>query len=307
MDQYTQKTKYWLEERFKKYDERGIYFGHQPIYGFRRGHSEAGFFDKYIVTYQVMKALSHIKFVSLLDVGAAEGYKTYIARELFGVKVKASDLSEEACKRARELFNIESIPADIHSLPFINGEFDVVLCSETLEHVTDLREAIRELLRVASKAIIITVPHESENFQKKNIKDEIVHGHINNFNVKSLDFLNQEGYCIVSKKIVSPLLMVPGALVEAMPREYPKKVKFPRLLVDLYNKSLPILRRLSGEKAMAFLVNLDDLVCKILPFYRSLIFIILKDKKYFFKEQGTKVSAYQIINSAVPYFRLEKN
>jgi hypothetical protein len=69
VDQYTQKTKLWLEERFRKCDEQEIYFAHQPIYGFRKGHCDPGYVYKYISTYQVMKALSHMEFDSLLDVG----------------------------------------------------------------------------------------------------------------------------------------------------------------------------------------------------------------------------------------------
>lgn len=69
MDQYTQRTKLWLDERFRKCDEQGIYFAHQPIYGFRKGHCDPGHIYQYISTYQVMKALAHIEFDSLLDVG----------------------------------------------------------------------------------------------------------------------------------------------------------------------------------------------------------------------------------------------
>jgi hypothetical protein len=72
VDQYTQETKLWLNERFRKCDEEGIYFAHQPIYGFRKGHSEPGHMGKYIRTYQIMKVLSHMSFDSLLDVGGAE-------------------------------------------------------------------------------------------------------------------------------------------------------------------------------------------------------------------------------------------
>ncbi|MEW6507989.1 MAG: hypothetical protein AB1432_09620 [Bacteroidota bacterium] len=75
MNPYTKTTKIWLEERFKETTESNIYFAHQPIYGFRDPNSEKYVINRYIITYQIMKALSHIKFDSLLDVGGAEGYK----------------------------------------------------------------------------------------------------------------------------------------------------------------------------------------------------------------------------------------
>ena len=186
MDTYSKKTKKWLDERFCKCDENGIYLAHQPIYGFRKGHSELGSISKYIITFSIMNTLSHLSFDSLLDVGGAEGYKAYIVKELFGVKVMNSDLSNEACKRAEEIFQLESIPADIHELPFKDNEFDVVLCSQTLEHITNPKQSIDEITRVAKKAIIITVPYESQEDIDKNIKEKSPHSHIHSFNLKSL-------------------------------------------------------------------------------------------------------------------------
>ena len=116
MDQYTQRTKLWLDERFRKYDEQGIYFAHQPIYGFRKDHCDPGYIYQHINTYNIIKALSHIEFDSLLDVGGAEGNTAYIAQQIFSVKVRTSDLSEEACLRARDIFHIDSDPADIHKI-----------------------------------------------------------------------------------------------------------------------------------------------------------------------------------------------
>ena len=88
MDEYTRKTKIWLDERLKKCDEHGIYYAHQPIYGFRKGHSDPYLFSSYIGIYPIMKALSHLRFDSLLDVGSAEGYEAYIVKKLFNVNVK---------------------------------------------------------------------------------------------------------------------------------------------------------------------------------------------------------------------------
>ena len=38
--------------------------------------------------------------------------------------------------------------ADVHALPFSDGEFDAVLCTEVLEHTLDPVQAIREMMRV---------------------------------------------------------------------------------------------------------------------------------------------------------------
>src|SRR5215467_6241080 len=130
MDSYTARTKDWLERRFRTADESGIYVAHQPIYGFRKGHSEPSHLERYILTYQIMKALSSLRFTTLLDVGGAEGYKAALAGRCFAARAVNCDLSEEACKRAREIFGVDSAVADIHDLPFPDGAFEVVLCSE---------------------------------------------------------------------------------------------------------------------------------------------------------------------------------
>ncbi len=273
MDEYTKKTKIWLEERFKKRDKDGIYYAHQPIYGMRKGYSEPGLINRYIITCQIMKALSHIKFDSLIDIGGAEGYKAWIAKQLFGVNVKNSDLSEEACKRAEEIFHIESIPADIHELPFKDNEFDVVLCSETLEHSLDLHKAVRELLRVAGKAVVITVPHEPGEVIGQIKKEKIPHGHIHYFDLKSFNFLKSDGCHVLSRKMISPVLK-----------------KF-----SLYHL---------GKKAASLQIGMNEFICKVTSSYSSILFVILKDKIFWRKKAIQDISAYQIINFVVPFYHL---
>jgi 2-polyprenyl-3-methyl-5-hydroxy-6-metoxy-1,4-benzoquinol methylase len=274
MDEYTKKTKIWLDERFKKCDRQGIYLAHQPIYGFQRGHCEKDPpISRYVPIYQIMKALSHLEFGSLLDVGGAEGYKAYLAREIFGVKVTNSDLSEEACKRAKEIFRVDSDPIDIHDLPYSDDQFDVVICSETLEHVTDFPKAISELLRVAAKAIIITVPHEPKEVIEENIRKKINHGHIRSFTAESLNFLKTKGYRIFSKKMLSPYTY------------------------------LPILTRYLDKKLVAaFLTTFDEFASKLLPPHLGILFIVLKSRGTIHRKKNGPVSASRILNFAVPYY-----
>ncbi|MEX2751218.1 MAG: hypothetical protein Q6366_004955, partial [Candidatus Freyarchaeota archaeon] len=53
--------------RFRQCDEHGIYISHQPIYGFRKGYNTASVFCEYFRTHHIMKALSNLRFGSLLD------------------------------------------------------------------------------------------------------------------------------------------------------------------------------------------------------------------------------------------------
>lgn len=59
----------------------------------------------------------------------------------------------------------ESVPAHFArigsgtELPFMDGAFDSTLCFEVLEHLTNPREVLRELMRVTRHQILISVPN----------------------------------------------------------------------------------------------------------------------------------------------------
>jgi ubiquinone/menaquinone biosynthesis C-methylase UbiE len=281
MDERTKKCKVWLDERFKLCDEQGIYLAHQPIYGFQKGHWECPrapenfpfILPRYIPTYQIMKTLSHIEFHSLLDVGGAEGYKAALAREIFGVDVKNSDLSEEACKRAEEIFNVDSEPVDIHNLPYKSNQFDVIICSEALEHVTDFPKAISELLRVAANAVVITVPHDPKEYIEELARKGRFHSHIRVFTLESFNFLKAKGYRVFSKKMLSPYAR------------------------------LPILGRFLDKKlVVAILTTFDEFASKLFPPYGGILIIVLKNSEAIHRNKKGNVSAYRILNFAVPQY-----
>ncbi|HEY3296857.1 MAG TPA: class I SAM-dependent methyltransferase [bacterium] len=306
MDEYTLKTKRWLDNRFRETDKNGIYFAHQPIYGFRKGHCEFAMVSRYMRTYHIMRAISRLNVKSLLDVGAAEGYKAAVARELFGIQVTCTDLSEEACNRAREIYNIEAAPADVHELPYGDNAFDVSLCSETLEHVTDFRKAMQELLRVSKKAVIVTVPHEPEAKVEANIASAAPHGHIHAFEPNSFDYLKEAGLTIYNWRIESSKLSAPAVLIDAMPVQYQERWKFPKWVASAYNLTVPILRLFLGKRTAAWLIRKDESLCKTSPSYTGLVLLILKDPTAFKGESVPEIDPLRIINFAVPYHTLRK-
>jgi 2-polyprenyl-3-methyl-5-hydroxy-6-metoxy-1,4-benzoquinol methylase len=46
------------------------------------------------------------------------------------------------------------------TLPFADDTFDLVLCIEVLEHLPSPEQALREIARVASGAVVLSVPWE---------------------------------------------------------------------------------------------------------------------------------------------------
>lgn len=304
MDCYTTDTQKWLDQRFQITDEEGIYFAHQPIYGFRRGHCEPGLIVRYIITYQIMRALSHLEFSSLLDVGGAEGYKSALARSIFNVYVNSVDLSAEACARAKEIYNVDGEPVDINHLPYKDNEFDVVLCSETLEHVPDLQKATNELLRVCSKAVVITVPIEPKEVVEKNIRERVPHAHIHSLDKNSFDFVLSKGFKVISRSHHNPYLRIITHIADAIKIEKHNK-SCPQFVVSVYNSILPLLRLFFGKNTAAMLIRLDDYISNFIPSYSGLTFIILKDDSCYSRIKKKKIGARKVIDFKVPYYYLQ--
>jgi ubiquinone/menaquinone biosynthesis C-methylase UbiE len=84
-----------------------------------------------------------------LDLGCGDGRLTV---DLDADRVTAADVSSVALDRARgrldpDRSGIAQIAVDA-PLPFEDGEFDLVLCAETLEHVRDVQLLLSEARRV---------------------------------------------------------------------------------------------------------------------------------------------------------------
>lgn len=294
MDEYTRMTRQWLDERYRRTDHQGIYFAHQPIYGFRMGHSEKSLLHRYTITYHIIQALSHLKFESLVDVGGAEGYKGAAIRCFFDTIVKSCDLSSEACKRAEEIYNLDTEVTDVRELPFESNSYDVVLCSEVLEHVPDFHAAMDQLIRVAKKAVVITLPHESRRHVRKHLDEP--HTHLCNYRLSACDYLESRGMRVIRKRMNNHFVKVLGVIAEAMPRHHEGL----RSLSYVFNKSLPILRFLFGKRTFEALICLDAFVSR-LSFYNSMLFVILKDPNDYSRLPLRRISSRQLLEFSVPF------
>jgi SAM-dependent methyltransferase len=300
VDEYTATTRGWLDRRFRAVDADGIYRAHQPIYGFRRGPTEPGLVRRYTITWRILRALAGLDFETFADIGGAEGYKAALVRELFDVDVTSCDLSEEACRRAREIYGVEARGIDIHALPFADGEFDVVLCSETLEHVPDIEGATRELLRIARRAVVITVPHEPPSVVERNIRENIPHAHIHSLQLRSFDHLRAAGYSVRTEPMLSPLLYVPSVLADGIERRPAGRAS---LAVRAYNAVCPVLRRLVGPRAVRALLRLDSLASRR-PLYGGMLVTITKDPSCVRTTPRRRIRPADVLDFAVPLHRL---
>ena len=106
----------------------------------------------------------------LLDAGCGGGRHCFGAMDR-GAHVVGLDLDAEGLAvaragiydrhmRATRVVHGGVLQGDVFTLPFPDGHFDRVICSEVMEHVHDYRAAIRELVRVVRPGgtVGITIP-----------------------------------------------------------------------------------------------------------------------------------------------------
>lgn len=99
----------------------------------------------------------------LLDAGCGEGFGLNHLLQLgLPLDYVGSDISPDALRWARHnlIPGLRASVADLYHLPYANNTFPLVICLEVLEHLPDSAVGLRELARVSSGYLILSVPHE---------------------------------------------------------------------------------------------------------------------------------------------------
>ena len=96
---------------------------------------------------------------SALDIGARDGYHARLLADRFD-KVTALDLTLPEIEDPR----VECVAGDVTKLSFVDDSFDLVVCSEVLEHIEPslLAVACSELARVTRGHLLIGVPYKQD-------------------------------------------------------------------------------------------------------------------------------------------------
>jgi len=111
---------------------------------------------------RVVELIVAEKPARILEVGCGQGWLLkLIAEALPDAELHGLDLRPEVVEYARTLVpTAELVVGDGQRLPYDDGGFDLVVCSEVLEHVDDPGAVLAEIDRVGRGVAIMSVPHE---------------------------------------------------------------------------------------------------------------------------------------------------
>lgn len=125
----------------------------------------------------ILSLIEPLQFDTVLDVGCGQGsLLAEIHRKFPQVKLYGSDFSTSAIRMARQqapsgtylVFDLER--------GGLSCQFDLVICSEVLEHIPDDRTALRHLAQMTGKYLVIsTVQGRMRRFEAKAV------GHVRNY------------------------------------------------------------------------------------------------------------------------------
>jgi 2-polyprenyl-3-methyl-5-hydroxy-6-metoxy-1,4-benzoquinol methylase len=98
--------------------------------------------------------------VNPLEVGAGEGVISQKLFNRFGsaVGIDLPDAGLRAEWRTRP--GPHYLHADAEQMPFDDNQFDLIVCVEVLEHLRNPEAGLRELARVSSRHLLLSVPRE---------------------------------------------------------------------------------------------------------------------------------------------------
>lgn len=146
---------------------------------------------------KIIGILKSIKPTSLLDVGPGRGRALWpIVYNVPHCEVMCVEPNQWRCRVINAVYkggiaNVKVVRGSVVKAGFKSAHFDVVIASEVIEHIPDALPAMTEIMRLANKYIIITVPSKPD----KNPD------HVHYFPQPLLETLVVEAAAIAGKKL----------------------------------------------------------------------------------------------------------
>jgi len=99
---------------------------------------------------------------SVLEVGVGEGFISgYLSEQLPSVRFTGIELDAADVARARRHFpRLDVHQGSAYDLSSLPGGYDLVLCAEVLEHLDAPDRALDQMVGLAPRRLLLSVPHE---------------------------------------------------------------------------------------------------------------------------------------------------
>lgn len=134
----------------------------------------------------------------MLDVGCGYGFLLDEAKRK-GWNVYGIDISEEACKYAKEALKLNVLNCDLINTKFENNFFDVICLIGVIEHLLDPVSYLKEINRISKDdgLVLITTLNIEGVVKRLNLFEYKPPEHIFYFSKKSIsNLLNKNGFLV---------------------------------------------------------------------------------------------------------------
>lgn len=156
---------------------------------------------------------------SILDVGSASGwFLSQLSIFYPNAKCAGVDIYKDAISYGKKMYpSLRLIHTDAHTLPFGDNSFDVIVCTEVLEHVEDPEQVLQEIKRVLKPNGVAVIEMDSGNLLFRivwhwwtNMRRGVWRdSHIHAFNTQKLEnMIKKTGFLILEKSIFNCTMAV---------------------------------------------------------------------------------------------------
>ncbi len=112
-----------------------------------------------MATLKTIKAIHHFFPANHLDIGSGKGTLIKLLRKNLAIQSTACDYTDELMSEVD--INVDRVNLNYEKLPYPNDSFDIITCTEVIEHLEHYRETIQEAHRVCKKGgtFVVSTPN----------------------------------------------------------------------------------------------------------------------------------------------------